>query len=807
MALAKHGLGRVRFEVLNLRLKRMGIGTRLSLGFGALASLTLIVIVFSYLASERATTSISRTTDALAPSALAAARAQANLLRMVGDVRGYLALGDQRYRSEYDEARQRFEANLVELETLARSGAVVGQDTSIQELKTAYQDWLGWPDRLFDLRDDQLQREPGLRILLEEGNRPIAMVVVTINKMIETQRGREPTAANLGMLGDMARFQSSFFAMISGLRGYVTTGRTSFKFEYTTNLAISERALEDLLDRRNALGANQQQQLALVHQLWTDFMRLPPEIFGWVESEQARMDLFLFRTEAIPAAEPMLTLLDRITAEQQEWLQIDLAEGRDHLAVAQRRILGIGIVALLLALGLAYLFRASVVGPVRRLIAVAERIGSGDLTARAEIEAQDEIGTLAHTFNDMGAKLSQTREALISAKEQAEQASRAKSEFLANMSHELRTPMNAIIGFTRLVIRRGKEVLPERQVSNLEKILTSANHLLALINSVLDLAKIEARRMDVRPACFALAPLVDECLRTVEPMVGTEPVEFAEAIPHDLPPLFTDEDKVRQILINLLSNAVKFTERGTVTIRVRRRGAAVEIAVSDTGIGISEEAQRLVFEEFHQVHGHGVPRKGGTGLGLSISRQLAALMGGGITLRSEVGVGSTFTLNLPIQYRQEPAMTMAPVAKESDATAGVFGQGRLVLAIDDDPDVIVLLRENLADAGYQVVGALDAKEGLLKARTLRPAAIILDIVMPETDGWQVLHQLKSDRATQDIPVVVLTVVDQSHLGYRLGAGDYIVKPFERAALVATLERIAPRDHSIAAPGAMGLQAP
>ncbi len=258
-------------------------------------------------------------------------------------------------------------------------------------------------------------------------------------------------------------------------------------------------------------------------------------------------------------------------------------------------------------------------------------------------------GTVA-VYSDI-TDLKRTEQALLAAKEQAETANRAKSEFLANMSHELRTPMNAIIGFTRLVMRRGNEVLPERQVANLDKILASANHLLSLINNILDLSKIEARRVEVQPATFEVAPLIDQCLRTVEPMLKDDRVALRKQVAPDLPPLFNDEDKIRQILINLLSNAAKFTDAGTITVGVKRCGEAIELAVADTGIGIPEAAQELVFEEFRQVDNSSTRRYGGTGLGLAISRQLAILLGGELTMHSELGVGSTFTLSVPIRYR------------------------------------------------------------------------------------------------------------------------------------------------------------
>jgi signal transduction histidine kinase len=233
---------------------------------------------------------------------------------------------------------------------------------------------------------------------------------------------------------------------------------------------------------------------------------------------------------------------------------------------------------------------------------------------------------------------------------QLEVASRHKSAFLANMSHELRTPLNAIIGFTRIVMRRSQDRLDPKQYENLEKILASAQDLLSLINAVLDLAKVEAGRTEINPSDVQLPAVLEQCLRTVEPLMK-EGVAQVRVFERDLPSMFIDEEKLRRIVMNLLSNAAKFTSSGSVHLRARSASGSIELAVVDTGIGIAAGKLDSIFEEFEQADPRSAREYGGTGLGLAIARRLARLMGGDICAESVLGAGSTFTLTLPIRYR------------------------------------------------------------------------------------------------------------------------------------------------------------
>jgi PAS domain S-box-containing protein len=374
---------------------------------------------------------------------------------------------------------------------------------------------------------------------------------------------------------------------------------------------------------------------------------------------------------------------------------------------------------------------------------------------------------------------------MVRARQEAEAASEAKSAFLANMSHELRTPLNAIIGFTRIVQRKSKSTLPDKQVENLDKVLSSAEHLLGLINTILDLAKVEAGRIDVHPATFDLAELVDMCLTTAQPLVK-KGVKLVKEVETDLPPIFSDQDKVRQILLNLLSNAAKFTQEGSITLAVRREDDDLQVSVVDTGIGIPQAALGTIFEAFEQADSSTTRQYGGTGLGLAISRSLANLLGGGLAVTSSEAAGSTFTLTLPLRYGQ---VETTPRAAPAVPATPLKTDRPVILAIDDDPDVIYLLEESLSEAGYQVVGAMSGDEGLQLAQKLQPLAITLDVLMPNKDGWQVLYELKAHAATKKIPVVMLTVVDKKALGFRLGAADYLVKPLDGEAVLASLEQL------------------
>jgi signal transduction histidine kinase/CheY-like chemotaxis protein len=415
-------------------------------------------------------------------------------------------------------------------------------------------------------------------------------------------------------------------------------------------------------------------------------------------------------------------------------------------------------------------------------------------TSRALAFDQNDVRLLTTIAANVGSAL-QNAQLYRDAQESrtaAEQANKAKSTFLANMSHELRTPLNAIIGFTRIVRRKAEGALPDKQIENLDKVLSSSEHLLNLINTVLDIAKIEAGRMDVIPASFNVESLADQCATLAAPLLKPG-VQLEKQVNAGLGLVYSDQDKIKQIVINLLSNAAKFTHEGTIRLAVRAHGdEELDIAVTDTGIGISEEALGRVFEEFQQADLSTTRNYGGTGLGLAISRSLARLLGGDLTASSELGVGSTFTLTLPVDYRAKAALSPTAEgasAREADADSRVGDNRKKILVIDDDPDAVYLLQENLGRDEFAVIGTRDGHEGLRVARDRQPDAILLDILMPEVDGWQVLNDLKEDPATREIPVILLTIVDKKALGFRLGAAAYLLKPLDPAEVLAALRRV------------------
>jgi len=381
---------------------------------------------------------------------------------------------------------------------------------------------------------------------------------------------------------------------------------------------------------------------------------------------------------------------------------------------------------------------------------------------------------------------------------QLEVASRHKSQFLANMSHELRTPLNAIIGYSEMLQEEADDLGEASFLPDLQKINAAGKHLLGLINDILDLSKIEAGKMDLYLEQFDVAGMVRGAAAIARPLMEKNANALEVRCADDLGVMRADLTKVRQALFNLLSNASKFTDHGTVTVNVRREsgedGDWVTFAVADTGIGMTEKQLGRLFEAFSQAEASTRSKYGGTGLGLAISRQFCRMMGGDITVDSAVGQGSTFTIRLPAAVA-DPALTSPAVIEASDALpAGVpESDGRAtILVVDDDPAVRDLMQRLLSREGFRVESAAGGEDGLRLARVLRPDLITLDVLMPGLDGWAVLTALKADSELADIPVIMLTMLDDKSVGYALGASDYVTKPIDRDRL-ATLVRKYRRD--------------
>ena len=356
---------------------------------------------------------------------------------------------------------------------------------------------------------------------------------------------------------------------------------------------------------------------------------------------------------------------------------------------------------------------------------------------------------------------------------QLEQASRHKSQFLASMSHELRTPLNAIIGLTEMMVSNAPRFGTEKAAEPLRRVHRAGTHLLGLINQVLDLSKIEAGKLELNPTLVDLATLVDEIVGTARQLAEQNKNRLMVEAHDHLGSLMVDPMRLQQILLNLLSNACKFTQAGEVALRIRKlvdEQRWIEFAVADTGIGMTAEQQAKLFEEFSQAESSTAQRYGGTGLGLAITRKLARMMGGDVTVNSEPGKGSVFTVRLPGDEATGP--TQESRAQGSDC----------VLVVDDDATARELIAEHLKAEGLPVVTAASGLEGLKLAKHLRPIAITLDVMMPDLDGWSVLAALRQDTELADIPVIMVTILDEQRRAASLGAAGYLTKPIDRDRL-------------------------
>jgi signal transduction histidine kinase/DNA-binding response OmpR family regulator len=437
-------------------------------------------------------------------------------------------------------------------------------------------------------------------------------------------------------------------------------------------------------------------------------------------------------------------------------------------------------------------YRARLVVPLMRF---GDVIGALVVRRRAPGEFSANVVELLETFAAQSAVAIQNARLFHEIEDKSRQlaeASQHKSQFLANMSHELRTPLNAIIGVTEM-LREDAEVA-KQDTEPLDRVLGAGRHLLALINDILDLSKIEAGRMELQLEDFALAPLIDNVVKTVEPLAAKNTNQLVVQCDGAIGTLHADPMRLRQALLNLMSNANKFTERGTITVDARQGQQDghdwVTIAVADTGIGMTPEQMGRLFQEFSQADASTTRKYGGTGLGLAISKRFCQMMGGDITVESAPRRGSTFTIRLPriVQIGQASTpMTEANAELLHPIDAGA--QERLILVVDDDATVRELVQRHLERSGFVVVTAGGGQEGLRQVRELRPAVVTLDIMMPDLDGWTVLAAIKGDPALASIPVVLMSIVDQKNRGYALGAADYLVKPVDRAKLVETLTNI------------------
>ncbi|MDB6093766.1 MAG: rpfC 5 [Verrucomicrobia bacterium] len=521
---------------------------------------------------------------------------------------------------------------------------------------------------------------------------------------------------------------------------------------------------------------------------------------------------------------------------------------RERLVEPLRGMAILFLLSMLFALAASHFLQRGITQPITRLALAARQVAvEGDYNVRVKTKARGETRMLVDAFNSMLTTIQQRDADLLVAKDNAEtargrlveinsvleevnrtleqkvrdrtvelekmmltakDANQAKSAFLAKMSHELRTPMNAIIGYSEILLEDAGDSGNKSAIDDLNKILSAARHLLGLINDVLDLSKIEAGKMDLYLESFDITTLVREAASTVAPLLEKKHNTLVVECSEQLGVMHADATKLRQVLLNLLSNASKFTTNGKVTLRAHRdlgvMGELILIDVIDTGIGMEPEQMSRLFQTFAQADSSTTAKYGGTGLGLAISRQFARLMGGDVTVTSVPGKGSTFSVRIPAQVAPVKLATTTPfdekTVPKSTAAAAVAAvsvvtgsrspfQVARILVVDDDKTVHAELAELLPKENYTVTGISSDLSALSRAKEFKPDVIILDTLKPELHGWNLMSQFKADPQLASIPIILLTMVDDAQTaGTALGASDYLIKPIDGDKLLPILSK-------------------
>jgi signal transduction histidine kinase/DNA-binding response OmpR family regulator len=633
---------------------------------------------------------------------------------------------------------------------------------------------------------------------LAEMRRAIArsQLVSTIEREIGDRRQELRVLSSLAESGASALTQAQLGAVREGLDG------TSARITQLQNLSPSDRA---------GVGA-----LAEVYALLkTAWIGQYESFASGVAPAAANAGAAQKSVDSTPLSDRALEQLAKLEVAEQERVDYTTEQFQTLVALTDRTSLAWFLLTSVVAITIAYFVSRGLTRPLDALRVGAGRVGEGDLDSRINVASDDELGTLASSFNTMtgrlreahdrltdsnrelerkNAAIEQQRLWLVQATEEAqdarsaaEQANRAKSSFLANMSHELRTPMNAIIGYTEMLL---EDTAEESTQQDLKRIRGAATHLLNLINDVLDLSKIEAGRMTVHYEDVDGPAMVEDIATTVQPLIDANHNSLIIRLDPSFGMIHTDVTKVRQSLLNLLSNASKFTERGTITLDVlveaRPEARWVVFSVTDTGIGMTPEQMARLFREFTQADASTTRKYGGTGLGLAISRKFCRLLGGDISVQSTTGQGTTFKIQIPAERIEVPTVEPEDEVKVRSRPVGIGTQG-IVLVVDSDTDVCNEARATLADAAFDVVTAVSGQEGFGLARAVQPVAIVLNAKLPGLNGWDVLTLIRSQPDTAAIPVVMLCPSD---LGTPVvGPSAFLSKPVADDALADALGRL------------------